>query len=67
MTEMRTFLRRVIKKSFSVPGKKMRVSERRFKLLYFDRVPLPNHLTYSELKVVNGKLLPISFIWYTGI
>ena len=64
---MRAFWKKVFKNLFLELGRKMWFSEKRQKLLYFDKALWPNHLTYSKLLGISGKTMSISFIWYPGI
>ena len=45
---MRAFWKKVFKNLFLELGRKMWFSEKRQKLLYFDKALWPNHLTYSK-------------------
>ena len=64
---MRAFWKKVFKNLFLELGRKMWFSEKRQKLLYFDKALWPNHLTYSKPLGISGKTMSISFIWYPGI
>ena len=52
---MRAFWKKVFKNLFLELGRKMWFSEKRQKLLYFDKALWPNHLTYSKPLGISGK------------